>query len=368
MRQRIPQLDAVRGIAILVVLVHNNLPKYPTLPLQRVFSYGWMGVDLFFVLSGFLITDILFDSKESAGYFKNFYVRRCLRIWPLYFAVLFFMFVVVPLLRPSDGVLVFARSSPWWAYLLFLQNFVGPSPTGAVGPLSVTWSLAIEEQFYLVWAVVVRCCSYAQLRRLAIMVICLSPFVRFYLSRLHVGLYSNVFCRLDGLMAGSLLALVLRSSTFLPARFVKPVCLSLFVALPLVFVAEAFHARWITYSLSAVASTAFVYVSLFSTQKWFRLAMTTRTLTYTGRISYGLYLLHKIPFDAVQRFHFDLRPFLSLMIGFAASYALAILSWNLLEKPILGLGRFFDYAREGPALASDQLGRLGNLTGGRRAG
>jgi len=337
-------------------MVHNNLPKYPTLPLQRVFSYGWMGVDLFFVLSGFLITEILLDSKQSAGYFKNFYVRRCLRIWPLYFAVLFFMFVVVPRLRPSDGLLVFARSSPWWAYLLFLQNFVGPSPTGAVGPLSVTWSLAIEEQFYLVWAVVVRYCSYARLRRVAIMVICLSPFLRFSLSLLHVDLYSNVFCRLDGLMAGSLLALVLRCSTFRPARFVQPVWLSLFVALPLAFVTEALHARWITYSLSAAASTAFVYVSLFSTQKWFRLAMTTRTLTYTGRISYGLYLLHKIPFDAAQSFHLDGHPFLTLMIGLAASYALATLSWNLLEKPILSLKRFFDYARAGPTLSARPTG------------
>src|ERR1700733_5869741 len=103
MKDKIPQLDAVRGIAILIVVFHNSLHKFPSLPLQSVFSYGWMGVDLFFVLSGFLITGILIDTKQSDGYFENFYARRCLRIWPLYYSVLFFMFVVVPLLRPSIG-------------------------------------------------------------------------------------------------------------------------------------------------------------------------------------------------------------------------------------------------------------------------
>src|SRR5580693_996493 len=149
MKKKIPQLDAVRGIAILIVIFHNSLSKFPSLPLQSLFSYGWMGVDLFFVLSGFLITGILVDTKQSAGYFKNFYVRRCLRIWPLYYALIFFMFVGVRFLSPSQFHTVLEQSPPWWAFLLYLQNFVGPISTNAAGPLGVTWSLAIEEQFYL---------------------------------------------------------------------------------------------------------------------------------------------------------------------------------------------------------------------------
>src|SRR5207244_7519659 len=97
--------------------------------------------------------------------FKNFYARRCLRIWPLFYSVLLFMFVVVPWLRPTEGHEIFERSSPWWAYPLFLQNFLIPVPTNATGPLSVSWSLAVEEQFYLVWPLAVRYCSRAQLRR-----------------------------------------------------------------------------------------------------------------------------------------------------------------------------------------------------------
>jgi peptidoglycan/LPS O-acetylase OafA/YrhL len=301
-----------------------------------------MGVDLFFVLSGYLITGILVDTKQSQGYFKNFYARRCLRIWPLYYSILFFMFVAVPLLRPSVGSIVVARSSPWWAYPFFLQNFLVYHPASAAGPLGVSWSLAIEEQFYLVWAVVVRCCSYPRLRLICAAAICLSPVLRFYLSFHRMDLYTNLFCRLDGLMAGALLALVVRSNTFLPSRFLKAAWLSLFIAAPLAVMAEILQARWITFSLSALASTAFVYLSLFATQRWFQAPLRNRWLVYTGTISYGLYLLHKIPFDTAQWFHLDGNPALALPMCLAATYLIAILSWNLLEKPFLRLKRFFE--------------------------
>ncbi len=350
MRRRIPQLDAVRGLAILVVMVHNISPKYPLFHLEQVFRNGWMGVDLFFVLSGFLITGILVDTKQSEGYFKNFYVRRCLRIWPLYYSLLVFMFVVVRFLNPSEFQRVLEQSPPWWAYLLYLQNFVGPISTNAAGPLGVTWSLAIEEQFYLIWALVVRFCSLTWLRRIAIAEICISPALRYFLSLHRVDLYTNVFCRLDGLMAGALLALLVRSNHFVPSKLLKHAWISFVVALPLAFVAANFNAGSIVYSLSALASASFAYVSLFSGQKWLQTVMTNRFLIYTGTISYGLYLLHKIPSGIVQTLHLDRNRFLPLPIIFVASYAIAALSWNLLEKPFLKLKRFFE---------SEPVGRSG---------
>jgi peptidoglycan/LPS O-acetylase OafA/YrhL len=342
MPPKIPQLDAVRGVAILLVLMVNTSEKYPSLHLEPVFGNGWMGVVLFFALSGFLITGILVDSRQSQGYFRNFYARRCLRIWPLYYAVLLFMFVAVPLLRPAEAHTVFeARSSPWWAFPLFLQNFLLPRSTMATGALGVTWSLAIEEQFYLVWPLIVRYCSNAQIGRIAIAVICLSPPLRYYLLLHHVDLYTNIFCRMDALMAGALLALAVRSEGFRSSRFIKPAWIVLSLATVLAFVTEAFDASWMSYSLTAIASTAFLYVAMFSKQKWFQSVLSNRFLIYTGTISYGLYLLHKIPIDAAQAFHLDRHPIRTLPIVLTASYVLATLSWNLLEKPCLRLKRFF---------------------------
>jgi peptidoglycan/LPS O-acetylase OafA/YrhL len=111
MTQKIPQLDAVRGIAILLVLIHNT-DAFSSLHLEAISTYGWMGVDLFFVLSGFLITGILLEAKQSKSYFKNFYARRCLRIWPLYYSLLIFMLLIVPHLHPSDAHDIFERSAP----------------------------------------------------------------------------------------------------------------------------------------------------------------------------------------------------------------------------------------------------------------
>jgi peptidoglycan/LPS O-acetylase OafA/YrhL len=340
--KKIPQLDAVRGLAVLMVLLHNT-GRYPSLHLGLIADNGWMGVDLFFVLSGFLITGILVNTKNSEGYFKKFYARRCLRIWPLYYSALLFMFVIVPLLRPSEAHTVFeARSSPWWAYPFFLQNFLVPIPTMATGLLGVTWSLAVEEQFYLVWPLVVSFCNESQLRKIAIAIICVSPVLRFYLSLHQVDIYSNTFCRLDGLMAGALLALIVRSSSFLPTRFVTRAWIALLVAAPLAVAIARLNAQWIIFSLTAVASAAFVYLALFSTQRWLQAILTNRFLVYTGTISYGIYLLQKIPLDAAKAFHLDQHPFLTLPITVAATYAMAALSWNLLEKPFLRLKKFFE--------------------------
>ena len=334
---RIPQLDAVRGLAILVVILHNQSGKYPSLHLSRVFANGWMGVDLFFVLSGFLITGILLDTKGSEGWLKAFYIRRCLRIWPLYFAVILFMFVAVPWLIPVQGHAVFERSSPWWSFTLFVQNFFVPHLSGAAGPLGTTWSLAIEEQFYLVWPWVVRYCSAKQLRGIAFSVICVSPLVRVFLLDRGVDLYTNTFCRLDGLMAGALMASVTRSPGFVPSKFVRRAEITFVVAALMAFVLQAVHLSWMVYSMSAMASLSLVYLAVYSKEAWLQRVLRSRFLIYTGTISYGLYLLHKIPFDAADALHLDRQPVVAAPLLLLVSFGIAVLSWNLLEKPFLGL-------------------------------
>jgi peptidoglycan/LPS O-acetylase OafA/YrhL len=144
-------------------------------------------------------------------------------------------------------------------------------------------------------------------------------------------------------MAGALLALVIRSVSFAPSKFLTPAWIAFLVSALLALVIEmAFHAKWIVFSLTALASVSFIYLALFSTQKWLQFVLTNPFLVYTGTISYGIYLLQKIPLDAAKTFHLDGHQFLALPATAAATYAMAALSWNLLEKPILRMKRLFE--------------------------
>ncbi len=346
-KARVPQLDAVRGVAILIVMAHNISLKYPVWHSQVWTKDGWMGVDLFFALSGFLITGILLETKGAGKYFENFYVRRILRIWPLYYALLFFMFVAMRFLSRTEYAKVLETASPWWAFPLFLQNFLLPSVINAAGPLAVSWSLAIEEQFYLVWAPVVRFFSVKNLWRLAIAELCLSPFLRYYLAMRHVDLYTNVFCRLDALMAGAILVLLVRGEEFVPERWLTRAWILFVAGGGLAFATEAMHARWIVFTFTALASAGFIFVAMYSPQRWLQAVMANRFLRYSGIISYGLYLLHKIPFGAVQVLHLDRRAWVPFPFILVTSYVLAAISWNVLEKPFLRLKPYFGPAATG---------------------
>jgi peptidoglycan/LPS O-acetylase OafA/YrhL len=119
----IARLDGLRAIAVLLVLAVHALVGIQALSIGRVFTFGWTGVDLFFALSGFLITRILLKSREDAGYFKSFYARRVLRIWPLYFVVLALAFLVVPRL-PQPELRFGTDPYPFWPCALFIQNYV----------------------------------------------------------------------------------------------------------------------------------------------------------------------------------------------------------------------------------------------------
>jgi peptidoglycan/LPS O-acetylase OafA/YrhL len=342
--RRVPQLDGVRGIAILVVMIHN-LGAFTLTPFSYVTTYGWMGVDLFFVLSGFLITGILLGTRNSEHYFRNFYVRRCLRIWPLYYTVLLFVFVVIPIVRHQFAAEIFQRASPWWSYFVFLQNFLVASPQGAFGALGVTWSLAVEELFYLVWPLVVRFLSSRQLEATALAVVIFSPVLRLFLSWHGVLIYSNPFCRLDGLMLGALLAL-LEKKSIQKAVWTRYAWAVLAAAALLAIESERLSARWFTFSMVVMASAAFVYLAVHSGEKWFGRVLSNRFLTFTGIISYGLYLLHKFPHDVLMAMHLQLHPSVAFFPVVAGAYLMAVLSWNLLEKPFLRLKSRFEFTPE----------------------
>src|SRR5215469_7550470 len=157
----VPALDGIRGLAVLFVIAfHSRAPFLNTseipFSLFQFLGLGWSGVDLFFVLSGFLITGILLDTRRAPGYFRVFYARRALRIFPLYFAYLLLILVVL------QGIfVVFVRTNPWQhvnplLYLTYSMNWVSGLDDQWLGHL---WSLAVEEQFYLIWPAAVWFCS-----------------------------------------------------------------------------------------------------------------------------------------------------------------------------------------------------------------
>jgi peptidoglycan/LPS O-acetylase OafA/YrhL len=186
----------------------------------------------------------------------------------------------------------------------------------------------------------VRYCSESRLRNIAITIICLSPILRFYLLRQHFDVYPNTFCRLDGLMAGALLAILFRSRNFSPTRYVLVAWAGLLIGLPAALF-TAHRVPWAVYSFTALASLCLVYLALLSQPKWFQAVLANRFLIYTGTISYGIYILEKIAPDTAQSLHLGQHPALVLPLTAITTYLLATLSWNFLEKPCLGLKRFF---------------------------
>jgi peptidoglycan/LPS O-acetylase OafA/YrhL len=229
--RRLPELDGLRGVAVAVVVIYHAALSDVVLPhgfswLVAAGKLGWSGVDLFFVLSGFLIGGILLDSRSSANYFKTFYLRRAYRILPIYLVLM--IFFSMRFIHVSAGPLGdFSGSAiPLYAYCSFTQNiwmaFLGTLGAGVVGP---TWSLAVEEQFYLTAPLVVRKLAPEKLARVLVGVVIAAPLLRIalYAASRHNGVaeYVSMPCRADALSLGILSAWVARSPrwwNFLLAR------------------------------------------------------------------------------------------------------------------------------------------------------
>jgi len=358
--QYIPQFDGLRGIAILIVLL-AHLTSLQGFEFARLFQYGRTGVDLFFVLSGFLITGILLDTKELPGYFKNFYARRALRIWPPYYAILFLFFILFPLLFP--GHLFFTGKNTWPYFVTYTQNLFFHYERSI--PLGPTWSLAVEEQYYMFWAPVVFLFGRKSLRDILLGMIVFSfcfRVISFFRGAPLDFVHNFTLCRLEPLAAGGLAALWLRSEKCTPVKWARGGMIALTiglagVAIALVdwgvespifsypFLASAFAGML---ALSLTADPANTLVGRFLTQRW---------LTYTGRISYGVYLIHVPIFMGVDiaarriwgTAHYSgMRQALMICAAFAAVYAVASISWFCFERPILRLKEYF--RSEKPAL------------------
>jgi peptidoglycan/LPS O-acetylase OafA/YrhL len=222
--RRIPQLDGLRGLAILLVLVWHFIiwpvSTHHTVLSRAVTNLGslaWSGVDLFFVLSGFLIGGILVDAKGSGRYFKTFYLRRVFRILPIYFSlVILFLLLWTAATGLRTGLAeTVGRPMPWFLYFTFTQNFWLASHSWDFIYLAATWSLAVEEQFYLFLPAMIRALPRQWLMTAAVTAALASTAIRSLLY-LHYGpswgnaAYVLIFTRADALMLGVVCALLLR--------------------------------------------------------------------------------------------------------------------------------------------------------------
>jgi peptidoglycan/LPS O-acetylase OafA/YrhL len=359
--RHIPALDALRGLAILLVLVyHVNLglddPSWLGAKLGKVLKLGGCGVDLFFVLSGFLITGILHDAKGDPYYFRNFYVRRTLRIFPLYYAVLVFAFVLLPMVS-SLGSTIYreAAHDQGWLWLYGANVLIGLKSSYGLGGFNHFWSLAVEEHFYLFWPLVI----YAFNRRGAMLAcvacIVLSTVSRVWLMSLGdngIACYVLTPCRMDSLTVGAWLALAVRGP-MAERNVARWAALSLAASLvaTAVFLGSKQDLTHMDATVLVLRPTFFswVFASLLMVAVCARPGGLVgrlgrgQMLRFLGKYSYGLYIFH-YPLIPLLQHVYSIEDVASKIgslflarLGFVAlevggSVALALLSWNLMEK------------------------------------
>ena len=378
-RGHILALDGLRGIAILLVVACHFVSNLRITadgwawPLVAFAHGGWAGVDLFFVLSGFLITGILIDARGSNSYFKAFYARRVLRILPAYYAFLFVIFIVLPLLQvgAGDNAMLARQHQGWyWLHLTNVMMALGELPGHGPYPSTLFWSLAVEEQFYFIWPAVVALCSTNTLRK-----VCIAGIVGCVVLRI-VGALSGVslltlsvlpITRGDTLFVGGLLAIEYRRGGL--ERYAKFAQVAALAAVAVLVTLTAFYgeldyldrgtAMFGSIAIMLLGGSAVAIGIASKKDTRFSRALRSRLLRFFGRYSYAIYIVHTAVLAALDHY----RPFaaLPMIAGYAIpaqtiwavayvglSTGIAMLSWHLVEKHFLRLKRFFPYR---PALA-----------------
>ena len=355
---RVAELDGLRGIAILLVLVFHYAPKTgPLRYLGDIFGIGWIGVDLFFVLSGYLITGILLDSVGRPHYYRNFIVRRSLRIFPLYYACLILYCVLSFVPSPIHWKDFLTIGGGWWyvGYVGNLQVFLQNAWPGAA-ILTPLWSLQVEEQFYLSFPFLVWATKRQTLARILLGSLIGALLLRIALvvalPKNLMGTYALMPCRMDALAMGGLVAIAARERPgWLKGRWIGWLT-ALAVATFLLICGFVNSSPWsslmrtIGYTAIDLAFTG-VLVMLISWRQRFLLGLCRlKFLMWVGTISYGLYLLH-IP--ALNISHRWLAPVLGIaqsgsvdfFLMMAIAMAMAWISWTVFESPILRLKALF---------------------------
>ncbi len=367
--KHVTALDGVRGTAILLVLVFHLLWSNSETG-SRVMNVvvalrgaGWVGVDLFYALSGFLITGILYDSLGDGHYFRNFYVRRVLRIMPLYYGVVALLFVYVELHlhqaagRPFALLLAYLNNTPLWWHT--------QSGKALIDLTNHLWSLAVEEQFYLVWPLLVFLVrGRRRLMWLALGLALAAPVTRVVLQAHGASVdatYKLTICRADSLLGGAWVALAVRGGLrawvlrWAPAGFAMGLLACLTIGIRAGNFDYEINAAVNGIGFSLVALTSACWVAMALRPGFAASLMTTGWLRFFGKYSYGIYVFHMpvaavvgwVLMPAVQA-HVHSKLLMHLVefgLGVGFTVAVAMVSFALYEKPLLGFKRYFEYSR-----------------------
>lgn len=357
--QRLRELDGIRGVAILLVLIWHYFNRQIEPSTSGILAYPklftnvtWSGVDLFFVLSGFLIGGILFDHRCSSNYFRVFYIRRACRILPVYLLVVGLFLLFSQRASPSYNWL-FANALPAWTYLSFTQNYFLDSFVDAAHWLDPTWSLAVEEQFYLVLPPLIRIISAPLVLPILLVLILLGPVTRHQLGGL--GAYTYAFCRADALIMGVLLAWLFRKRSLV--QFVAQ-RKTLFWGILSIMVVLTTVVPLVAYGFGGVGNHlwfAILYGLLLLLVIVFPDSAVSEVLrhpvfVWLGVRSYFIYLTHQPVSGLLHGAIFSGEPRIDRGYGFLVTSAalatvlyLASLSYRYFEVPFLSFGRKFSY-------------------------
>ena len=351
----VPELQGLRGIAVLIVVLYHCHERLQGTWLYQPMLWGWAGVNLFFALSGFLITSILIEVQDKPNYFRNFYMRRALRIWPVYFLLLAVCYAV-PDWFLGDTLAHQAHWRTLLAYILFIQNLRHTPLPGTLGP---TWSLAIEEQYYVVWAPIVRFCRGKfnwMLPAILLGMAAASPLFR--LSHARFLNTTHTLIHLEGIALGSLLALGIYGLPLSRRVWLwigVAAAILGFLAAGTIFAGSSFLDTGLALGFAGVVLMAVAGTGAHNPVAWL---LRRGPLPFYGQISYGLYMTHILVF--VYFGNFDARLDEKYHIGVAgnllivglrlmASTIVATLLWYGFESQVLKLKRYFKNEQVSPA-------------------
>lgn len=335
--KHIQQLDGLRAFSVFgVILYHLGIPG---------FGMGWLGVSFFFVLSGFLITRILIESKGNNNFFSNFYIRRSLRIFPLYYLYIFTVFIYCSYFEVS-GV------QNWLYYVFYIQNYTMAWNGFAYVPgqeFGHTWSLAVEEQFYLLWPLVVFLCNRKLIFISAIILSCVAISARFYLAEYtSIVSFAPLFSTMDTLLIGAIIAVIsvnqramrIFSCTLLAVGLFWFISVFKFGVLIYGWHKGIEAANQSLYLSSSILFAGIIGVIASGVVK--AKFLTIAPLIYFGKISYGLYLWHPFAIQIVDslqyRGHFlwVSGPMVDVS-KLALTIAISAMSFKYFELPFLKL-------------------------------